>query len=54
MSSTAFPTIMIALNLASAANCAWQGDSARMLYWLAAATLNYAITFPPPRFPWTH
>ncbi len=47
-----FPTLLIALNLAACASSLVAGDSARTVYWLAAAALNASITFPPPRFPW--
>lgn len=49
-----FPTAMIILNVGAAVICAWKGDSTRTVYWLAAAALNAVITYPLPRFPWTH
>lgn len=49
-----FPTILITLSVAAALEACWRGDAARTIYWLAAAALNFVITYPPPRFPWNH
>lgn len=48
------PVLMIALNLGAALANLVKGDSSKTVYWLAAALLNYSVTFPFPRFPWMH
>ena len=48
------PTAMVLLTLSAAAVYAWKGDSTRTVYMVAAAVLNAVITYPLPRFPWTH
>lgn len=54
MTGPIFPTILILLMLAAAGEAFWRGDSTRTVYMLAAAILNIVITYPLPRFPWTH
>lgn len=49
-----FPTILIALSVAAAIEACWRGDASRTVYWIAAAVLNTIVTYPLPRFPWTH
>lgn len=40
-----FPTVLIALDVASAVVYAAHGDWRRFIYWLAAATLTATVTF---------
>lgn len=47
------PVLMILLNLGASVASLVKGDSSRTVYWLAAALLNYSVTFPFPRFPWS-
>lgn len=54
MSAPVIPLILITLNIGAALEAAWRGDSSRIVYWLAAAALNAAITYPLPRLPWTN
>lgn len=49
-----FPTAIIVLMVGAALVYAWKGDATRCAYMLAAAALNAVITYPLPRFPWTH
>lgn len=44
-SSQIFPTILILLQVASAAVCLHQSDNKMAIYWFAAAVLNAAVTF---------
>lgn len=43
--SQIFPTILILLQVASAAVCAYQSENKLAVYWLAAAVINAAVTF---------
>lgn len=54
MSPYLFPCITIGINVGSCLTNLWKGDASRAVYWLAAAVLNVAITFPFPRLPWSH
>jgi len=40
-----FPAIMIVMNLGAAVMCASCGDWKRAGYWIAAAFLNYFVSF---------
>lgn len=40
-----FPIVMIVLDLCAGAVYAVQGDYKKLIYWLAAAVLNAAVTF---------
>ena len=40
-----FPTIMIALDMCAAAVYTVNGDYRKLIYWVAAAVLNAAVTF---------
>jgi hypothetical protein len=40
-----FPTLLIILNLGAAVVCAFSKDYKMAVYWLAAATLNFCVTF---------
>lgn len=40
-----FPSILIALNLVASVSYACHGDIKKMVYWIAAATLTYTVTF---------
>lgn len=40
-----FPTILIAIDMAAAAVYAAGGDKRKVIYWIAAAVLNAAVTF---------
>jgi hypothetical protein len=44
-STQIFPTILILIQVASAAVCAYQNENKLAVYWLAAAVLNAAVTF---------
>lgn len=44
-STQIFPTILIFLQLASAAACVYQNENKMAVYWFAAAVLNAAVTF---------
>lgn len=48
-----FPVLLIVLNCGAAVASAFKGDASKSVYWLAAAVLNYSVTFPLPRFPWS-
>ena len=45
MSKYIFPTVMIILDLGAAVVCGTQGDVRMVIYWIAAAVLNAAVTF---------
>lgn len=45
MSKYIFPTVMIILDLGAAVVCGCQGDVRKVIYWVAAAVLNAAVTF---------
>jgi hypothetical protein len=45
MQGKIFPTILIVLNLCASIEAGMLGNWRRMIYWLAAATLNITITF---------
>ena len=40
-----FPCLMIALDLAAAVVYGFNGDFKKVVYWVAAAVLNAAVTF---------
>lgn len=40
-----FPTVMIVLDMCAAAVYALHGDYRKLIYWVAAAVLNAAVTF---------
>ena len=40
-----FPVILIALNIGAAIMYGINGDLRKVIYWLAAAVLNVAVTF---------
>lgn len=40
-----FPLILIILQASAAIPCAYVHDWRKMIYWLAAAVLNVAVTF---------
>lgn len=40
-----FPIVMVVLDLCAGAVYAVQGDYKKLIYWLAAAVLNAAVTF---------
>lgn len=40
-----FPTVLIVLDLCAAVVYACDGDSRRMIYWIAAATLTACVTY---------
>lgn len=40
-----FPTILIVLQAAAAIPCFIRGDAGCGVYWIAAAVLNFAVTF---------
>lgn len=40
-----FPLLLIIINLFAAAVCFVQKDNKKGVYWLAAAVLNYTVTF---------
>ena len=39
------PLILIIIDIAAAVVCLFQDDKKRAIYWLAAAVLNWAVTF---------
>ena len=39
------PTVIIAISAAAGIVCAACGDWRRVIYWIAAATLNAAVTY---------
>jgi hypothetical protein len=45
MSPKFFPTLLIAINVCAAAVWFCQGDWRKGVYWLAAAVLNFVITY---------
>ena len=45
MTKYIFPVILILLSLGASIMCALGGDFKMAIYWLAAATLNFAVTF---------
>lgn len=45
MSRYVFPVIMIALDVCAAAVYAFHRDARMVIYWIAAAVLNAAVTF---------
>lgn len=42
---TFFPCCLIFLNLCASASYLFYGDYKRMIYWCAAATLTYCVSF---------
>lgn len=40
-----FPAILIALDIGAAVVYGVQGDARKVIYWIAAAVLNAAVTF---------
>ena len=40
-----FPILLIVLDLGAAVVCGFQGDVRMVIYWIAAAVLNAAVTF---------
>jgi len=40
-----FPTVLITINVMAAVVCFLHDDHKRAIYWLAAATLNWSITY---------
>ena len=40
-----FPAVLIALDLGAAVVCGIAGDTRKVIYWVAAAVLNAAVTF---------
>lgn len=40
-----FPAIMILLDLGAAVVCGFQGDVRMVIFWVAAAVINAAVTF---------
>ena len=45
MSNKLFPTILIILDIFAAIGYIPDGDWRKVVYWLAAATLTYTVTF---------
>ena len=45
MTTKIFPTILIALDLGAAVVYGISGDWRKVVYWIAAAVLNAAVTF---------
>ena len=45
MSSKIFPTILIILDIFAAIGYIPDGDWRKIIYWLAAATLTYTVTW---------
>lgn len=45
MNPKMFPTCLILLNIAAAIVYFAQGDVKKAIYWLAAATLTYTVTY---------
>lgn len=45
MSRYVFPAVMIALDVCAAAVYAFHRDARMVIYWIAAAVLNAAVTF---------
>lgn len=45
MSRYVFPVIMIVLDMCAAAVYAFHRDARMVIYWIAAAVLNAAVTF---------
>jgi hypothetical protein len=45
MMTKIFPTVLIILDLAAAGVYIWHGDVRRMIYWIAAATLTFTVTY---------
>ena len=45
MSRYVFPVIMIVLDVCAAAVYAWHKDARMVIYWIAAAVINAAVTF---------
>ena len=45
MSKYIFPTVLIALDLGAAIMYGVNGDVKKVIYWIAAAVLNAAVTF---------
>jgi len=45
MNPKIFPTLLIFLNLCASACWAYNGNWRQTVYWLAAATLNFVITY---------
>ena len=45
MTAKIFPTILIALDLGAAVVYGISGDWRKVVYWIAAAVLNAAVTF---------
>lgn len=39
------PLILIIINIAAAVVCLWQEQPKKAIYWIAAAVLNYTVTF---------
>jgi len=46
------PIALIVLSAGSSVANLVAGDLSRAVYWAAAATLNYSVTFPLPSLPW--
>ena len=40
-----FPSVLIALQAAAAVPCFIKGDAGHGVYWIAAAILNFSVTF---------
>ena len=45
MSNKLFPTILIILDICAAIGYIPDGDWRKVVYWLAAATLTYTVTY---------
>jgi hypothetical protein len=45
MTNKIFPTILIILDICAAAGYVPDGDCRKIIYWLAAATLTFTVTW---------
>jgi hypothetical protein len=45
MTNKTFPTLLIILDICAAAGYIPDGDWRKIIYWLAAATLTYTVTW---------